>query len=189
MSQFLNFEMLVCALIGVAFALLWSSRVAAKAAYAVRARQIEQALTALESYEVAFTQFMELDAPESLKVVLADFSRIVEDEALATVFARRLAHDLRDPEMQIEERAQLAINELVHLRETRPGKAQLFDKAVASGIIGTALRWPNAGKMLQGEPTKLVIDREHEVAEAIRFTQPIVDGRVEDKRLDHLAIA
>jgi hypothetical protein len=140
-----------------------------------RASDLEKSITLFKIHQEAFAEFIKQDAPISLKETLLYFSEQISSKESAEAFVSGLLAWVRA--QNPEDRRPLA--DLDALREKWPGQAQMFDKAITTGLMATLLRWPPPGTTANEAFACLVADPQREVAGVVRASKP---HRTDDRK-------
>jgi hypothetical protein len=131
-----------------------------------RVTQLEQAAVLLGEHADHLEQFLsDPAAPDDLKAVLISFSDGLADQTVASDLAEILRN--RPPaSRELSDEAKALVTALDHLRMLRPDLADIFVRAIGSGIGGTFLRWPKAARSVELMAVRLVADPRNEMMAA-----------------------
>ncbi len=103
-----------------------------------------------------------------MKDILVEFSRVISDETTARNFIACMGNGLPDSEAAGD-----AFADWLDLQEKRPGQAQIFSRAVTSGVAAALSRWPSAERLCPDTLADLIVDPEREVASVVRSARPV----------------
>jgi hypothetical protein len=131
-----------------------------------RVSQLEQAAILLQQHADNLEKFLsDRDAPVDLKAVLIGFSDALADQGVANDLAESLCGRQATSAPDCEDTEAL-MDALEQLRARRSDLADLFIRAVGSGIGATLLRWPKAARAVEVMAARMVADPRNEIAAA-----------------------